>query len=347
MNQAYGRDLDLNLLRVFVAVASVGSVTRAAAKLYLTQPAISAALGRLTRTVGAPLFARSGRGLSLTPRGAQLFARLAPLLRSIIDATLAPGAFDPGTSERTLRIGLSDSMEELLLAPLLRLLAREAPRMRLIALPVQFRTVPEALAARQVDMAVTVADELPASVLRKPLFHSSFVCLFDPRHVRLPRRFSERHYFAHEHVIVSYNGDLRGVVEDFLHKQRRVRCSVSSFGHVAEMVNDSALLATLPEVIARHIQRRYPELRTAPLPIALAGAPVELLWPQGVDDDDACRFVREHLVRIAQGLTTPGKRGAQQRRETLEGRRQRSAGTRTKRATGRSALKPAARARDR
>jgi LysR family transcriptional activator of mexEF-oprN operon len=344
MNQAYGRDLDLNLLRVFVVVASVGSVTRAAAKLYLTQPAISAALARLTRSVGAPLFARSGRGLSLTPRGAQLFARLAPLLRSIIDATLAPGAFDPSTSERTLRIGLSDSMEELLLAPLLRLLAREAPRMRLIALPVQFRTVPEALAARQVDMAVTVADELPASVLRKALFHSRFVCLFDPRHVRLPRRFSERDYFAHEHVIVSYNGDLRGVVEDSMHKQRRVRCSVSSFSHVAEVVNDSALLATLPEVIARHIQRRYPELCTAPLPIALAGAPVELLWPQGVDDDDACRFVREHLVRIAQGLTAaPAKRGARKRRDTPEGQRERSARTQAKR----SALKPAARARDR
>lgn len=218
MNEIYGRDLDLNLLRVFVAVASAGSVTRAAAQLYLTQPAISASLARLTRALGAPLFVRSGRGLSLTPRGTQLFAHVAPLLRAMIDATLAPAAFDAKTSERTLRIGLSDSMEELLLAPLLRALAREAPRMRLIALPVQFRSVADALALRQVDMAVTVADELPASVLRQPLFHSSFVCLFDPRHVRLSRGCSERDYFAQEHVIVSYNGDLRGVVEDYLQK---------------------------------------------------------------------------------------------------------------------------------
>jgi LysR family transcriptional activator of mexEF-oprN operon len=200
MSEIYGRDLDLNLLRVFVVVASARSVTRAAAQLYLTQPAISAALRRLTQSVGTPLFVRSGRGLSLTPRGEQLLERVQPLLRSIVEATLAPEGFDPKTSERTFRIGLSDAMEGLLLAPLLRVLEREAPCMRVIALPVQFRTVPEALASRQVDMAITVADELPSSVRRQRLFHSGFVCLFDPRHVRLKQRFSERDYFAHDHV---------------------------------------------------------------------------------------------------------------------------------------------------
>jgi LysR family transcriptional regulator, mexEF-oprN operon transcriptional activator len=48
------------------------------------------------------------------------------------------------------------------------------------------------------------------------------VCLFDPSRVKLERKLSEREYFAHEHVIVSYNGDLRGVVEDTQHTQRKV-----------------------------------------------------------------------------------------------------------------------------
>ena len=69
MKAAYGRDLDLNLLRVFVVVAETGSATAAASRLYLTQPAISAALKRLAAAVGAPLFAREGRGLALTARG--------------------------------------------------------------------------------------------------------------------------------------------------------------------------------------------------------------------------------------------------------------------------------------
>src|SRR5689334_7620405 len=128
MLENYGRDLDLNLLRVFVVVAEQRSVTQAAARLYLTQPAISAALRRLTRAIGAPLFVRQGRGLALTARGEQLLARGRVHLAALVDAALAPVAFDPRTSERTLRLGLSDAAEVWLLPELLRRLAREAPR---------------------------------------------------------------------------------------------------------------------------------------------------------------------------------------------------------------------------
>src|SRR5512141_2625518 len=99
MPTVYGRDLDLNLLRVFAVVAEAGSVTEAASRLYLTQPAVSAALRRLTATIGTPLFVRSGRGLVLTSRGERLRAALEPHLRALIDAALAPPAFDPKTSD--------------------------------------------------------------------------------------------------------------------------------------------------------------------------------------------------------------------------------------------------------
>src|SRR5271168_3733008 len=98
MTAAYGRDLDLNLLRVFAVVAETGSVTAAASRLYLTQPAVSAALRRLTAVVGAPLFARSGRGLALTSRGKGLRDGLQPHLQRIIDAALDPLTFEPRTS---------------------------------------------------------------------------------------------------------------------------------------------------------------------------------------------------------------------------------------------------------
>src|SRR4051794_12179305 len=100
MNERYGRDLDLNLLRVFAVVAESGSVTQAAALLYLTQPAVSAALRRLQSSVGAPLFARQGRGLVLTDRGERLLSVTRPHLRALVDAALSPPAFDPKTSDR-------------------------------------------------------------------------------------------------------------------------------------------------------------------------------------------------------------------------------------------------------
>jgi LysR family transcriptional activator of mexEF-oprN operon len=185
MNGAYGRDLDLNLLRVFCVVADHGSVTSAASHLYLTQPAVSAALRRLTTAVGVPLFARQGRGLVLTSRGTRLLSEVRPHVAALAAAALSPAAFDPRTSDRTLRLGASDATESWLLPALLRILEKEAPHMRLVAVPAQFRTVGELLAARRVDAAVTVADELPASVRRRTLFVGGFVCLFDPRHARL------------------------------------------------------------------------------------------------------------------------------------------------------------------
>jgi len=297
MPDVYGRDLDLNLLRVFAVVADSGSVTEAAKRLYLTQPAVSAALRRLQSSVGAPLFARSGRGLQLTSRGTRLHESLHPHLERLVEAALAPPTFDPKTNDRTFRLGLSDSAEQWLLPQLLRVLEREAPRMRVIALPVQFRTVAAALATG-LDAAVTVADELPAMTRRQRLVTARFVCLYDPRHVRI-RTLSEKEYFARDHVIVSYNGDLRGVVEDYLGKTRKIRCSVSSFTSIGALIDGSSMLATVPEFVADQIRTTRSHLATKPLPFQLAGSYAELLWPAVSDDDEPCRFVRERIVAIA------------------------------------------------
>jgi LysR family transcriptional activator of mexEF-oprN operon len=302
MKSVYARDLDLNLLRVLVAVADVGSVTGAAQQLYLTQPAISAALRRLTETLGAPLFARRGRGLVLTERGSNLVAAVRPHLRAIADAATSPGGFEPKTSERVFRLGLADSAEAWLLPALLRRFAREAPRVQVISLPIQFRTVGEALATRRIDVAVTVADDLPRTIARKPLFYGGFVCLFDPRHVRLGARPSERTYLAQEHVIVSYNGDLRGVIEDTFGRARRVRCSVASFTGIGPIVDGSHLVATVPRVVAAAVVRSHPRLRTAKLPFSLPESPMELLWPNALAGDEGFKFLREAIEQVAAGF---------------------------------------------
>lgn len=299
MQENYERDLDLNLLRVFAVVGETGSVTAAAARLYLTQPAVSAALRRLTRAVGAPLFARRGRGVGLTHRGERLLAEVRPHLRRLVEAALTPAAFDPRTSGRTFRLGLADAAEVWLLPPLLRALGREAPRMRVVAIPVQFRNVGQALAGGAVDAAVTVADELPADIRRQPLFSGGFVCLFDPRQVPLRAPLREQDYFAREHVVVSYNGDLRGIVEDLLGKQRDVRCSVSSFANLGALLDGTGLVATIPALVAHHIRSLRPHLRVLPLPFDLPGSFNELLWPATLDDDPAYGFLRERIARIA------------------------------------------------
>jgi len=184
-----------------------------------------------------------------------------------------------------------------LLPELLRLFAREAPGLRIISVPVQFRSV-EAALEEGLDAAVTVADELPASVLRHSLYEGRFTCLFDPRELPLSK-LTLKQYFAQQHVIVSYAGDLRGVIEDATGRTRNIRCSVSSFAHLGPILSGSSLIATVPEMVAAQILRGYPHLQTTPLPLRMTASTVELLWPRATNDDEACTFVRRALGAIA------------------------------------------------
>jgi len=319
MLENYGRDLDLNLLRVFLVVAESASVTQAASRLYLTQPAVSAALRRLQEAIGVPLFVRRGRGLALTARGRELEASARIHVRALVEAALAPPLFDPATSDRTLRLGVSDAAEVWLLPQLLHELARAAPRMRLIALPVNFRTVGDRLAGGDVDLAISVADELPATIRRAVLYRGTFACIYDPRKVAF-RRLTEAAYYAHEHVIVSYNGDLRGVVEDMGYRPRTIRCSVASFTSIGPLIDGSGLLATVPVVVARAIVRERPHLATAALPVRLGGGASELLWSVTTDDDAPCRFARAQIMAI--GARTERELAAP-RYHRVDGRRSR------------------------
>src|SRR5262249_13388870 len=125
------------------------------------------------------------------------------------------------------------------------------------------------------------------------------VCVFDPRHARVKKKLSLESYLAHEHVVVSYNGDARGVVEDALGITRRVRCAVSNFHNIGSLVEGTALLATVPTMVARHIREARPPRRAAELPCNLAAARMDLLWPKAFDEDDASRFFRDVILRIA------------------------------------------------
>jgi LysR family transcriptional regulator, mexEF-oprN operon transcriptional activator len=308
ITKSYGRDLDLNLLRVFAVVAEEGSITRAASRLYVTQPAVSASMRRLTAFVGAELVTRQGRGVTLTGRGAELLLAARMHLAPLVAAAMAAPVFDPRHSTARIRFGVADGMEAVIVPALLARLRREAPGMQLVVATVQFRNVEEMLLTGKIDFAVTVADELPRSILRRSLMFArkpskGFVCLYDSRFGKLGNPVTERAYFAREHVIVSYAGDARGVVEDALKKARTVRVVVPSFGHVADVVDGSELVATVPATFATHIVKTRPHLHMVALPFAMKSASLELLWLRATDEDAAARFVRGLVTAVIEAPT--------------------------------------------
>ena len=99
------------------------------------------------------------------------------------------------------------------------------------------------------------------------------------------------------------------VYEDLLGKARTVRCAVASFATIGALIEGTALLATVPELVAAQLRATHPRLRTAPVPLPIAGSAIELLWPAAADDDPVGQFVRGQIVAIAGRLPRGGAVG--------------------------------------
>lgn len=307
------RKLDLNLLLVFVTMMEEGSVTRTAERLYLTQPAVSAALSRLRDTLGEDLFVRVGRGLAPTARAQQIAAGVGAALASIQASLFDEGSFDPASTDRVFRLGVPDDMEMLLVPRLVATLAKQAPRARLLVRPVDFRSAAGALDRGDVELVVSVLDDLPDHVQREGFPVGGFSCLFDPRRVDLGDKPTLAAYLACRHVIVSYNGDMRGVVEDVLGRRgvsRDVALSLPRFASIAEVLSRSSLVATVPTSVARQFAKRY-GLSVAPLPFSLGSASLEMAWHRALDRDPGHAFLRDRVracTRRALGIEEPPAR---------------------------------------
>lgn len=172
MNRNDLRRVDLNLLIVFETLMHERSVTRAAEKLFLGQPAISAALSRLRGLFDDPLFVRTGRSMEPSARAVEIFALLSPALDSISTAVSRAAEFDPATSTAVFRIGLSDDVEFALLPPLLKRLRAEAPGIVLVIRRVNYILMPGLLASGEISIGVSYTADLPANAKRKLLRRS-------------------------------------------------------------------------------------------------------------------------------------------------------------------------------
>lgn len=149
--------MDLNLIRVFVAIFETRSLTTAAARLYVTQPAVSQALGRLRRELDDPLFERDGRAMDPTPLAVSVYPGFRDAVAGI-DRTLdSVHGFDPSGSRRLFRIALSELGEIGWLPAILRTIRARAPRMRLEVVSLDIDALPEWLGRGTVDLAITAA----------------------------------------------------------------------------------------------------------------------------------------------------------------------------------------------
>ena len=146
-------DVDLNLLRLFDAVYRARSVSRAAERLGLTQPAASQGLTRLRTLLGDPLFMRAPGGVKPTPRADRLAPAVASALATLELALADAAGFEPAAAQRTFRIHMSDIGEGRFLPELIPALRERAPGVRLETLPLPRTEVTDALDGGRIDFA--------------------------------------------------------------------------------------------------------------------------------------------------------------------------------------------------
>lgn len=292
------RNLDLNLLKTLDALLDERSVTRAAQRLCLTQPAVSGMLTRLRDSFADPLFVRAQRGIVPTTRALELAAPIKQLLNDV-ELLLQPQAFAPASAELTLSIAATDYALSAVVVPFLAVLRQRAPGIRVAVLPVQGLHLLEQFERGALDLALLTPQGTPGELHAHRLFEESYVCLLRDDHpAAAGGTLSLEQFCEMDHALVSYQGGgFSGVTDEALvglGLARRVSLSVTSFLVLPEILRNSDLIAVVP----RRLAQQTTGLAVREPPLEIPGFTKTLAWHERTHRDAAHRWLRELLLEV-------------------------------------------------
>jgi DNA-binding transcriptional LysR family regulator len=301
--------IDLNLVVALDALLAARSVTRAAGKIGLSQPAMSHALARLRLLFDDPLLVRTPRGMVPTPRAEDL---IAPIRRSLaeLERTLQrPAPFDPSTARRSFTVAAVDYSEVVVLPALLGRLSREAPGVDLLVRQLRMDRIDEELSVGTSDLAMGVLlGEERAGSYQQRLFQDRFVCVVRRDHPEVKETMTLEQYVGLRHALIAPRGTRGGLVEDALGKlglSRRVVLAVPQFLVAPLVIAESDLVLTLAERLARTLVQTLP-LRIVPLPLEMPGFSTTQFWHERQHQDPAQIWLRGVIAEICRSLAPAG-----------------------------------------
>jgi len=305
------RQLDLNLLRVFDEVMTERSLTRAAHKLSLTQPAVSNALQRLREALGDDLMKRSGQEMSPTPHALALWPAVRDALGQL-EGALVPGQFVPAQASNTFILAMADATAAKLMPGLLAAMDQTAPGVSIRVVPLTTRDPRRLLEDETLDLAIgyfpaTMADltariQSGAAVAfsHERLYSGEYVCVMRRDHPLAKEALTLANFCAARHLLVSFSGRPFGFVDEALAaigQKRRIVLTVNQFFTAGKLVAGSNLLTVLP----RHFVNATgiaDQLVLRELPFAMPLVHVDALWHHRVHRLTAHQWLRMTLVGI-------------------------------------------------
>jgi DNA-binding transcriptional LysR family regulator len=291
--------LDLNLLLVLEALLEERNVTRAAARVGLTQSAASSALSRLRAALGDPLFRRTARGMSPTARAMELAAPLRSALAQIRAALSESSGFAPSASGRSFRLGMTDYAELVLLGPLLSRISRDAPDVQILVRRLDRIFIPPESELRDAALDAAIGFFPEASSLEPDthslnLYSEKNVCIARKGHPILRGTLTPARFAAAGHVGVFYRNEVRGLVDSALANhglRRKLRATTPHFLSAAQVVSESNLIAVVPEGLATRF-RKFLDLEIRKVPVTMPPLHMRLLWHERATLDPGHQWLR-------------------------------------------------------
>ena len=297
--------VDLNLLVALDALLGEGNVTRAAARIGLSQPAMSHALGRLRLLFDDPLLIRTPRGMVPTPRAEVLIDPIRRALDDLERAIQKRPAFDPATARRAFTIAAVDYNEMVILPPLLARLSKEAPGVDLVTRPIRMDEIDDDLECGAMDLAIgALFGEDKAGRYQQRLFTERLVCVVRADHPEVKETISLEQYVELRHALISPRGRKGGMVEDELGKlglSRRIALTVPHFLVAPLVVAQTDLVLTLAERLARTFAGMLP-LRIVSLPLHVPGFSTTQFWHERQNQDPAHAWLRGLIAEVCKAL---------------------------------------------
>lgn len=294
------RKFDLNLLLVFETLITECHVTRAAKKLYLSQPAVSHALNRMRNELDDLLLVKTEKGMRPTPRALEMLPQVQHILR-LLENTLAPPAqFDPKVSERKFVIAITDYYELMLYPLLLSKVRKLAPAIRFEIELITDEVLHSGLANRQVDLVVGLeADhDIPKGLVKRPLLTENLVCLASQSNQTISETLTLANYIKQPHVaLIDLAGYRPSVVDQWLEQQQLCRHIISrnlSYTAAARIVALSDAIMTLPSKMAEHFAEIFPVRIVAP-PKGLAEVEITMIHHPLYTRDPAIVWLMEQI----------------------------------------------------
>ncbi|MBL8371563.1 MAG: LysR family transcriptional regulator [Burkholderiaceae bacterium] len=298
--------IDLHLIRVLHTVLTERSVSRAAIRLGMYQPAVSASLKRLRDLAGDPLLVRSGSAMVPTDAGLQMIEPAASILRAAESLFSDARGFEPTTARHTFRIAASDYLDPLFLPRLVAQIKAQAPHCPIEIHPLSaesdYRT---RLAQGEVDVVIGNWPTPPDHLHLGRLFGDEVVCLVAQDHPAVRRGWDSQAWLEAEHIAPTpTHPGARGVIDDHLDSlglQRNITARCPHFGLIPSMVASSLLVLTTGRQYCERYVDRLP-VKILPCPIAFPRLMYYQLWHERTHASRPARWLRDRVKAVAAEL---------------------------------------------